>query len=210
MEPRLNNKSPLLKPFVLWKLLQIALNFIRMLIDAACNIPTLIYEVTWPITWSKTNEILILYRKTDFCTLYMIFVLFLTCLSPWTSTSKQSNTSTVQKCQVLVLPLIYVHRCDLGYTTGIPVITMAKNSNKLVCELLWHWSSKVLLRYEDWNFPGLQSLSVSESSSDSSPMSNRTTCGLLPSCSGTLISCIRTWLALVGLSVLCLSSGSKV
>ena len=66
MEPRLNNKSSLIKPFVLWKLLQIALNFIRMLIDATCNTPTLIYEVTWPITWLKTNEILILYRKTVF------------------------------------------------------------------------------------------------------------------------------------------------
>ena len=37
---------------------------------------------------------------------------------------------------VISLPLIYVHRRNLGYTTGIPVITMAKNSNKLVCELL--------------------------------------------------------------------------
>ena len=111
---------------------------------------------------------------------------------------------------VISLPLIYVHKRDLGYTTGITVIPMAKNSNKLVCKLLWHSSSKILLRYEDWNFSGLQSLSVSESSSDSSPMSNRTACGLLPSCSGTLISCIRTWLALVGWSVLRLSSGSKV
>ena len=153
-----------------------------MLIDASYNIPTLIYEVTWPITWPKTNEIRILYRKTDFCistnSFSFLLVYHLELRHP--SNQIQVLYKNVKFWTIVIsLLLIYVHRRDLGYTTGIPVITMAKNSNKLVCELLWHSSSKILLGCGDLNFPGLQSLLVSESSSDSSPMSNRTACGLL-------------------------------